>query len=258
MAETFTPEQRTAVREALVATAQEDPDVVAAALVGSTARGEEDRWSDIDLVLGIDTSADPIEVAGRWTAMMRERHGSVHELDVVAGGVLYRVFLLASSLQVDISFWPQDQVRATEPGFRLLFGEVNEPTTPADPDPEAIIGWAWLYALHARSAIARGRTWQAVMMLDDLRNQVLALACVRHGLVSFHGRGVDRLPEDWLARLAAIEEGTTATAALERRATGLLGLLEEEVAAHGPALTATLLPTLRLLAPSSRPATTDE
>src|SRR5690606_18746229 len=93
----FTPASRAELRESLIAAAHADDDVVAAALVGSTARGEEDRWSDIDLVLGIATAADPGEVATRWTAMMREQHGSVHELDVVAGGVLYRVFLLAAS-----------------------------------------------------------------------------------------------------------------------------------------------------------------
>lgn len=245
----FTPAERTRLRNELITAAQEDPDVVAAALVGSAARGEEDRWSDIDLVLGVSNDADPGEVAERWTATMRERHESRHELDVVAGGVLYRVFLTAGSLQVDISFWPQDRVRATEPGFTLLFGEVNEPTTPADPDPAALIGWAWLYALHVRSAVARGRTWQAVMMLDRLRDEVVALACVRHGLPSHQGRGADRLPADWRARLALTQTGSTAAADLRDRASALLALLEEEVAMHDRGLASRLGPALRLLVP---------
>lgn len=36
---------------------------------------------------------------------------------------------------------------------------------------QAVIGIGWLYALHARSALARGKLWQAMIMLDDLRNQ---------------------------------------------------------------------------------------
>ena len=65
---------------------------------------------------------------------------------------------------------------------------------PSTPDVDALIGMGWLYAVHARSAIARERLWQAVMMLDDLRNQIIALACIRHGLSPWHGRDVDHLP----------------------------------------------------------------
>ena len=46
----------------------------------------------------------------------------------------------------------------------------------------------WLYALHARSAIARGRSWQADMMLAEMRNQVIALACHRLGVNPADGR----------------------------------------------------------------------
>jgi hypothetical protein len=54
----------------------------------------------------------------------------------------------------------------------------------------------WLYALHARSSIARDRGWQAEYMISGLRDHVLALACVRHGLPAVQGRGVDRLPSE--------------------------------------------------------------
>lgn len=244
---TFTSEERSALRDTLIAVARDDRQVLAAALVGSAATGREDRWSDIDLVLGIDTTIDPAEVARRWTELMYTEHGAVHHLDVVAGGVLYRVFLLDSSLQVDISFWPQDQVRATEEGFRLLFGSVNEPTTPRDPDPEVAIGWAWLYALHARSALARGRTWQAVMMLDDLRNQVLSLACARHGLVAFHGRGVDQLPTAVLTSFADAHASDVSPPELTRRFRLLLELLLTEISAHDEELAGRVEPSLRLL-----------
>lgn len=107
-----------------------------------------------------------------------------------AAGILYRVLLLENSLQVDLSFWPDDQFRATEPGFKIVFGEANAPTTPPVSDPERLAGMGWLYALHARSAIARGRPWQAVLMLDGIRDQIISLLCVRHGLNPHQGRGV--------------------------------------------------------------------
>ena len=154
----FTTGTREALRETLVAAARADDAVAAAALVGSGATGREDEWSDIDLVLRVAADGEPADVAARWTAAMYATHGAVHHLDVVAGGVLYRVFLLAGSLQVDVSFWPYERFGETQPGFRLLFGETNPPAHLPPPDAGHLIGMAWLHALHARSAIARGST----------------------------------------------------------------------------------------------------
>ena len=190
----FTPADREQLRKELIEAAHADDDVVGAALVGSAATGREDTWSDIDLVLQVRRDTDPAEVASRWTAEFYDLRGAAHHLDVIAGGVLYRVFLLASSLQIDVSFWPEDQFRATESGFTLLFGTPQPSTEPREPEASHEIGMAWLYALHSRSAIARGRVWQATMMLDHLRDQLLVLACIRHGLNLHHGRDADRLP----------------------------------------------------------------
>jgi hypothetical protein len=51
-----------------------------------------------------------------------------------------------------------------------------------------------LYALHARTCIARNHLWQAEYMISGVRDHALALACIRHGLSAVHGRGIDRLP----------------------------------------------------------------
>jgi hypothetical protein len=88
------------------------------------------------------------------------------------------------------------EFRALAPTFRLLFGEANEPRHSAAPRPVDLIGMAWLYALHARSSIARGRLWQAEYMISGVRDHALALACIRHGVSSVHGRGLDLLPKD--------------------------------------------------------------
>jgi hypothetical protein len=62
------------------------------------------------------------------------------------------------------------------------------------PTAERLIGYGWLYALHARSSIERGRPWQAEYMLSAARDHVLALAALRHGLRADEARGTDRLP----------------------------------------------------------------
>ncbi|MEU5154472.1 nucleotidyltransferase domain-containing protein [Glycomyces sp. NPDC021274] len=238
----FTTADRERLRDTLIATAEHDGEVVGAALVGSAATGREDAWSDIDLMLQID--GDPDTVAERWTAAFYADHGAVHHLDVIADGVLYRVFLLESSLQVDVSFWPRDRFRATEPGFKLLFGTPNPPTAPNAPDVTHLIGMGWLYALHARSAIARDRHWQAAMMLDHLRDTVLALACVRLGRNHHHGREADLLPPEVLDALAAARAAALDREELARSNTALLECFAAEVAAYDPALAQRLKPAL--------------
>lgn len=244
----FTVPERSHLRAALVDAAHADEDVVGAALVGSAATGREDPWSDIDLVLQIRADADPEDVAERWTADLYEIHSAAHHLDVIASGVLYRVFLLSSSLQVDISFWPEHEFRATEQGFTLLFGTPQPSTEPADPSVSHATGMAWLYALHSRSAIARGRTWQAVMMLDHLRDQILVLACIRHGLNPHHGREADQLPPVVLDALAAARATGVERAELTRSHRELLQLLDGEIEQHDRALSAQLRTPLRTLA----------
>jgi len=67
---------------------------------------------------------------------------AVAHCDVARGDILYRVFLLRSSLQVDISFWPAAQFRAIGPKFRLAFGAANAMQPPPAADPHAMISRA--------------------------------------------------------------------------------------------------------------------
>ena len=78
-----------------------------------------------------------------------------HHLDVTSGAWIYRVFLLPSTLQVDLAFVPAAEFRALAPSFRLVSGEAkgSEPMPP--PSAEGLIAMGWLYGLHARSCIAR-------------------------------------------------------------------------------------------------------
>lgn len=199
----FTETDRGELLQELIIRARADPAIDAAALVGSTARGTTDRWSDIDLALGLADEAGVIDTAAAWTRSMSRIVAVADTLDVWAGPVLYRVFLLHHSLQVDLSFWPAGSLAGTgtEP-LALVFGQAAASTPVNPPDPRGVLGWGWLYALHARSAIARGRSWRALQMLEGLRNQVLVLSCLRHGLQTHHGRGVDQLPLDLLTALS--------------------------------------------------------
>ncbi|MGI8429603.1 MAG: nucleotidyltransferase domain-containing protein [Solirubrobacteraceae bacterium] len=192
----FTAEDRDRLRDELVLAAGVDVRIGAAALIGSSALGREDRWSDIDLALCLAADADRTPAIADWTDRMYDRHGAVHHLDMTRGETVYRVFLLSSTLQVDVSFWTQAQFGAIGPRFHLLFGAAAKPLAAVMPNAGELVGTGWLYALHARSSIARGRVWQAEYMISAMRDQVLALACLRHSLPAVQGRGMDRLPPE--------------------------------------------------------------
>lgn len=125
-------------------------------------------------------------------------HDATHHLDIWSGEALFRVFLLPTSLQVDLSFWPSERFAASGPAFHLVFGEANEPVAAPMAATDSVIEMGWLYALHARASLARGRPWQAAYMIDGLRERVIALACRRYGLPAYEGRGVDDLPDEIL------------------------------------------------------------
>jgi predicted nucleotidyltransferase len=243
----FTEGRRAELTSELTEHARADPTVTAAALVGSAARQATDEWSDIDLSLRLDPHADPLATADSWQTYLASKHDVVDHLDIWAGAGLYRVFLLADSLQIDISFWPADAFASNGEPFELLFGEANKQSPPDVLQVREIIGWAWLYALHARSAIARGRPWQALSMIDGLRDRIASLACVRHGLPAHQGRGIDQLPETVLSRLSGGLVASPDCDLLAAALSQLLDLLVSEVEAIDHHLAGRLRPALTVL-----------
>lgn len=198
----FTPEYRNALRSALLEFAANDPRVSGAAITGSAAEDREDEWSDIDLAFGVRGAAELPSVLGAFTKSMYDRHSAVHHYDIAFGAWTYRVFFLPGTLQVDLAFAPASDFRPMAQTFRLVFGEAQEAAQFPDAAPRDVIAFAWLYALHARSSIHRGKLWQAEHMISALRDHVMTLACLRHGLPAAHGKGMDLLPHELRERLS--------------------------------------------------------
>lgn len=249
----FAVAEREALRDELIAAAQADPRVAAAAVFGSDARGDTDRWSDIDLGLCLGEGVERDGLLADWTGRMYDVHGAVDHLDVAGNGAVYRVFLLGSTLQIDLSMWEPESFGAVGPSFRLVFGTARELPQPGPPAPRGVIGGAWLYALHVRSSLARGRVWQADHMLSRLREQVVTLACIRHGLPPSQGRGVDALPAEVLDRLRATIAGSLDAADLAGAFAAATEALLEEASYACPDLARRLRGPLRELAAGSGP-----
>jgi hypothetical protein len=225
----FTPDEREQLRQQLVSAAHNDPNLCGAAHTGSAASSRLDRWSDIDLALCLQPAASHDQVVADWTDRLYRHHGAVAHVDVMRGTTLFRVFLLKSTLQVDVAFWRAENFAAMGPNFCLIFGDPKPPRPSAQPNPQALIGMAWLYALHVRSSLARGRILQAEYMLSCMRNHVFELACLRCGAIANQGRGLDDLPSPERDNAAACVPRSLEPAELKRGFANTMQSLLKEI-----------------------------
>jgi len=206
--------------------AERDPRIVAAAVIGSLAHGDGDRWSDLDLTFGVAAESSVAEVLSDWTHELADAFDAVPLLDLSRGDLVYRVFLLADWLQVDLSFAPES-VRQTGPAFTVLFGAHGVELAPP-PSPEALVGWAVLYARHAMVGVARGQWWHAEYCISCVRDHALTLACLRRDLPTGYGKGFDRLPAGVRDQFAgALVRSLERDELLRALAVAVTGLLEE-------------------------------
>lgn len=225
----FTPEERETLRAELVAAAQGDPNISGAAHTGSAASGQLDRWSDIDLALCLKPGAPHDHVSKVWTERLYQHHEAVAHVDVMRGATLFRVFVLKNTLQVDLAFWRAEEFGAIGPNFQLIFGEAKTLPPLPKPDAGALIGMAWLYALHVRSSLARGRLLQAEYTLSGMRNHVFELICLRCGVIAQQGRGLDDLPATERAVAGACLPGALEPSALKRGFQKTMEVLVREI-----------------------------
>ena len=191
----FMQSERSQLRAELLELAVSDTRLSGVAITGSAAVDREDQWSDIDLAFGVAEGHNLETVLSDFTVAMYDRYRALHHLDVKAGAWIYRVFFLPGTLQVDLAFAPYTEFRPLGPTFRLVSGEAKPIQPFPVPEPKYTIGMGWLYALHARSCILRQKTWQAEYMISAVRDHALTLACLRLGLPSAHGRGMDLVPD---------------------------------------------------------------
>ncbi|MGW8847319.1 nucleotidyltransferase domain-containing protein [Streptomyces xiamenensis] len=240
-----TTEERRRVRELLLRRAEHDPDITAAALTGSAARGEEDAWSDIDLLLGVAAGVPVAGVVARWSTYLYGALGAVHHFDLRPGEAVYRAFLLPGGLEADLGFTPRDAFgRVGDGGFLALWGEPAAPRPGAGVDIAHLAGLGWHHLLHARIAIARARPWQAEHWIGAARGHVLTLAAYRLGLPSSYAKGADRLPPEITTPLLASLTPDLSDRSLTRALAAVRDALLTELHHHDPALAATLAPEL--------------
>jgi hypothetical protein len=166
---------------------------------------------------------------------------------MAAGETLYRVFLFPGALQVDISFSPAHAFGSRGPRFKTIFGEAMQHPAPPAPDSGFMVGFGVHHCLRAHVCLERGKLWQALHWINELRELSMTMSCRRLGLDEAYGRGFDQLPETALAGFAMSVPAAIDRAALQKalRAAGW-SLLEEATRAGmmHPRLAAGLKPIL--------------
>jgi hypothetical protein len=139
--------------------------------------------------------------------------------------------LLPGCLQFDLSFTPASKFGANGPKFRMIFGSSVPKPHLQPPSAHELFGYAVHHALRARFCIERGRYWHAEYWISGTRDYALSLACRRHGLPAYHGRGFDDLPSavrnTFLSALVTSLERDELLRALRCAITGLLSETDE-------------------------------
>jgi len=119
----FTVEERDRVRNRLVQMSREDPRLVAGALVGSTAAGGGDQWSDLDLTFGLADNAILDDVVADWTARLKSQFGAVHLFDLPYLSTMYKSLPAAWQPAGGFVIHSGEQVSRSGPQVRLALRE---------------------------------------------------------------------------------------------------------------------------------------
>lgn len=238
-------EERDRVADWILGLAITDERITSGALAGSTATRSTDGWSDVDLSFACLPEVELVDVIDDWTRAIDQRLGLIHSFDLALGQLLFRVFLLASGLELDLSLAPSSAFGARGSAFRLVFGSAAELSIPEE-SPDQRVGLGWHHVLHAHAAIERDEPWKAEYYISALRDRTLELACLRCGLPAQYARGLDRLPASVLEASKGAMVRSLETEELRRALHTARTAYLEEVAAIDAVLAARIEHTMEI------------
>ncbi|HMM30074.1 MAG TPA: hypothetical protein PKD46_17460 [Aggregatilineaceae bacterium] len=210
----FTPAERQAALDRLLAALAADERIAGVILVGSGSVGFGDAYSDIDLDVVLRAAAEVAPAAADWDA----RVGALFEVwgrfaVEHAPDNLLRGFLLAGYLELDIAFVHLGNLVARRGRWRVAFDRsgqieaIQQRTWAARPRPDAraiydeALSSIWHYVLHVAVAARRGAPWRALHDLETVRRKAVELAGARYQLDVRRFRYADKLPPELLTAL---------------------------------------------------------
>lgn len=183
--------------------------IVSLVQVGSGAIGYHDEYSDIDLVIALDSDDSMSDVMRYMHQKISEKYELVYFTQAENRNL--QVFLLSNLLEIDIGYGGYEYAAAIKPTFKVIFdksGVVEEKMIQSrewmdnklfgekqKKDIELTCDSVWTYLMHAAVAINRGCYLRAIGEIEYVRKLYIELLGDRYRLESNLNREIDRLPE---------------------------------------------------------------
>ena len=204
----FTHSERQGILQQLVQSLKDDNRIVGIVLVGSTAVGFADEYSDIDLIAVVDSQQSTERTFREWVSRLDSDLAPIHrfvasfdEHNFLAG------FLLPGCLEIDFGVVNFDALIAKRGRWKVVYdttGRIEEKLRSSwDKRPQENIHEAgrelasvWHYVIQTVISVQRKQLWRALHNLEEVRNRGLHLAGLRRGLVVSHFREIDQLPSE--------------------------------------------------------------
>lgn len=221
---------RDSVADLVVERARGDERIVALARTGSLARGTSDRWSDVDLFLGVDPTHAVAAVVEDLDAWLYADLDAVHHFDLhvklPVGAATYRAALLGDGLEIDPGVAGAGAFATVgAEAFEVVFDRQDHDQRAGSSPPaggamapaarasrtDHLVGLGWHHALHSRTATAtatarrRPSTGSAPSLVTSLDAQELARA--REAVVGMLLVEVEHLDVHLAARLRPVITG---------------------------------------------------
>jgi predicted nucleotidyltransferase len=199
---------------------QGDKRVTGLLLWGSIARGQPDEFSDVDLIAVVpDKQFDAVFDSRDHAATAIGKPLSSYLADHMAGGETQFIILYEGPIQLDLTYrrasemkpdreWATSHIIKDRDGSLLILKTASERVS----DDHAIGGndlvklnlkfWNWVW--NAYSRIARGELWEALHVINHIRDQVLLQMqdWILEGSLAGYRRTESRLDRSLASKLA--------------------------------------------------------
>jgi predicted nucleotidyltransferase len=190
MGDTAWRRDREAVLDRFIEVCSADDRIVSAFLAGSTARGEADEHSDLDLCVVVPDDA--------FDEVITDRERLIAQLGQVMffedfGNDALVFAILADGTDIELHFARESELDSVRSGpHRMLVDDRGVLAGKTFPWPELdrpvqteelrnVVMWFWHDLSHFAAAIDRGQLWWAAGQLEQLRGYCVRLARIEHG-----------------------------------------------------------------------------
>jgi len=212
----FTVERRQQVLDNLITFFKADEGINGVVLVGSTAEGFADHYSDINLLLVVRNGVILQSAFLKWRERLLTLYAVTSSFEIRASDHEHHLTcLLHNSLILSLTFIKQSQIKIAHPQWKVIEDRtadthLDELLTHAHQNDrvqaprrqlDEVINHIWWDIAKCMTAIQRDELWRALHLLERVRHSCIELAAVHYDVNIVDDYHVDQLPEMFLVHL---------------------------------------------------------